>query len=643
MAEPRSSPRRLRFGIFLADIQARELYRKNSRIKIQNQVFQVLALLLERAGEVVTREELQKALWPGDTFVDFDEGLNASIAKLRAALGDSADNPRFVETLPRVGYRFIAPVIREPEPSESAAPASPVSLPPAPPAEAPRASPAREYRRRLYVAGLAGTLLVTALIAFFLTRPRKPANNSTPGPINSIAVLPLENLSGDPAQEYFSDGLTDELITDLAQHTKQRVISRTSVMHYKRTSEPAPQIARELNVDALVEGTVQRVDDHVRIRVQLVRAPSDQHLWAASYDRDLHDVLLLQREVAQEIADEIQLALGHGRSTPTAQSAARLANYEAYDLYLRGRYFWNQRTPEDFPKAVAYFQKSNEADPNFAGAYSGLADSYAMMSGYGLVSPDEYMPKARAAALKALEIDESLAEAHTSLALIAENYDWDWKKAEKEFRRAIELNPSYATAHQWYAEYLAFEGRFDEALGESERARRLDPLSLIIAADNGTVLYFARQYDRAILRFRSVLEMDPVFPRVLLIAGPYVEKGQFKDALEQIQKCRRTGGDPSWTWAWEAYVYGRAGEPAKARRALEELKRSIPRMRGDPVPPLISAYAGMNDRENALAMLQKAYLEHSNVLTSLKVDPAYDSFRSDPRFQDLLRRVGLAP
>jgi TolB-like protein/DNA-binding winged helix-turn-helix (wHTH) protein len=645
MAAPQSSLRRLRFGIFLVDIPARELYRKNSRIKIQNQVFQVLALLLERPGEVVTREELQKALWPRDTFVDFDEGLNASIGKLRATLGDSADNPRFVETVPRVGYRFIAPVAAV----EEAEAESHSERPPTEPSTK-KGTRRLPLRVRWMIATGAVLIMVAVGLALNLAglrdqlMPSDGARRTAPPPkIESIAVLPLENLSGDPTQEYFSDGLTDELITDLAELTHQRIISRTSVMHYKKTTEPAPQIARELGVDAIVEGTVERAGDRVRIRAQLVLARSDQQLWAASYDRDLRDVLLLQTEVAQKIADEIQVALGHKRGAPPALAAGRLANYEAYDQYLKGRYFWNQRTPEGFEKAIACFQKAIKDDPDLAEAHSGLADSYAMMSGYGLVSPDQYMPKARAAALRALEIDPSLAEAHTSLAIVAENYDWDWKTADKEFRRAIELNPSYATARQWYAEYLVFAGRFDEAVAESDRARQLDPLSLIIATDGGAVLYFSRRYDRAIERFRGVLDIDPEFPRTPLIMGAYVEKGRYKDALEEIQRRRRAVGNLPWTWSWEAYVYGRAGEPVKARRALEELKRTIPGMRGDPVPLLGFAYAGMNDRENSLAMLQKACLEHSNILTSLKVDPAYDFLRGDPRFQDLLRKVGLAP
>lgn len=634
---------RVRFGLFWADLKARQLFRKNSRVKIQNQVFQVLASLVENAGQVVTREELQRKIWPGDTFVDFDEGLNASIRKLRAALGDSADNPRFVETLPRVGYRFIAPVTPEPEAEEPLT----VRLPSGqsvPSSENALAAPPRHARPRRLLAGIAAVALLGAVLgAYFAWRSRRLQANAPPEAINSIAVLPFEDLSRDPTQEYFGDGLTDELITDLAQMTKRRVISRTSVMQFKGTKQTAPQIARELNVDALVEGTVERAGGRVRIRTRLVRAHTDRQMWASTYDSELNDVLALQGEIAGEIADEIHLALGSQPRPSARRPFRRAANYPASDEYLKGLYFWNKRNPDGFRQAVACFKRAIEDDPNYAAAYAGLADSYAMMSSYLLVPPSEYMPNARAAALKALEIDDSLAEAHAALAVVAENYDWDFKRAEKEYRRAIELNPSYATAHQWYAECLSFEGRSDEALAESARALQLDPLSPIVAVDNGAALYFARRNQLAIQRFRTVLDIHSGFPRAQLIVGAYVEEGRFKEALDENKLWQRDDGGQPWTWAWEAYVYARAGERHEAARALDDLKRSLRRNHARAAPLMAFAYAGMNDREHTLFWLEKAYSEHSNTLLSLKVDPAYDFLRDDPRFQALVRRVGLSP
>jgi TolB-like protein/Tfp pilus assembly protein PilF len=458
-----------------------------------------------------------------------------------------------------------------------------------------------------------------------------------------LAVLPFENLTGDAGQDYFSEGLTEEMITQLGRLEPQRlgVIARTSVIHYRQHQVPVEQVGRELGVQYVLEGSVRRDSDRMRIAAQLIQVRDQTHLWAQNYDRQLRDLLQTQAEIAREIADEIQLTLGQKRKASRVGPVRVPASYEDYDLYLKGRFFWNKRNPEGFRQAVAWFEQAVERDPNQARAYAGLADAYSMMSGYGLVRADEYMPKARAAARTAMHIDDSLAEAHSSLAVIAQNYDWDWQTAEKEFRRAIELNPNYATAHQWYAESLAFQGRFEDALAESERARQLDPLSLVIAADNGAILYFSRQYERAIERFRAVLDMDPGFTRAHLVIAAYVEKGEVEAALADINNWRRTTDGP-WTWAWEAYVYGRAGENRKAQHALQQLQQVNRSWQLDPAQFLDLAYAGLNDKDKWLTWLQKACQEHSSVLTEIKVDPMYDPLRSDARFQDLLRHVGLA-
>jgi TolB-like protein/Tfp pilus assembly protein PilF len=463
-----------------------------------------------------------------------------------------------------------------------------------------------------------------------------------------LAVLPFENLTGDAGQEYFSDGLTEEMITQLGRLDPQRlgVIARTSVMPYKHGQQRMDRIARDLGVQYVLEGSVRRDSDRVRITAQLIRASDQTHLWAREYDRELKDLLVLQGEIAQEAADEIQLTLTgtHKVALTAAAPATRsAASYEAYDLYLKGLYLSNKRTPQGFQQAVQCFEQAIAKDPKYAQAYAGLADSYALMSSYYLAPPNEVMPQARTAALKALQIDDGLAEAHTSLAMIAEFYDWDWQTGEREYRRAIQLNPNYATAHHWYAEFLAFQGRFDEALAESERARHLDPLSVIIDADHGAILYFARQYDSAIEQFRAVLDMEPNFPRAHVILGAYIEEGRFADALAHIESWRRADSTPTpWPLAMEVCVYRRSGQPVKARQALVNLERWNRQSRLDSAPLFAAAYICMNNNDAALARLQQAYEDHSSVLASLKADPIFDPLRSDPRFRDLLRHVGLS-
>jgi TolB-like protein/Tfp pilus assembly protein PilF len=589
-------------------------------------------MLLERPGEVVSRDEMRKRLWPADTFVEFEHSLNSAVKKLRQALGDSADHPRYVETLPRVGYRFIAPV-------NGGLPAAPSTTgTPAESLEAVAAARASRLRASVLIAGI---LILVALAGFFSWqhfRSRAPA----PAARVMLAVLPFQNLSGDPAQDYFSDGMTEEMIAQLGRLDPQHlaVIARTSVMHYKHSQEQLEEIGHELGVQYVLEGSVRRDADKVRISAQLIQMRDQTHVWARQYDRELSNLLALQGEIAREIAGGIRLTFVDDKRDEVARRASLSpGSYEAYDLYLKGRYFWNKRTPQGFQRAVGYFQQAIEKDPNYARAYAGLADSYALMSVYNMGPPREITPKARAAGLRAVELDERLAEAHASLAVIAQNYDWDWQTVEKEYRRAIELDPNYPTAHHWYAESLALEGRFDEAFVEIERARQLDPLSLIIAADYGAILYFSRQYDRAIEQFRTVLDMEPNFPRAHMLELAYVQKGRYAQALADIEKWRRVEDNP-WSWTMLAYVYGRSGQQVEARRALEKLEE-LNRRRETDALSIAVAHVGIGDKEKAIAWLQKAYAEHS-ISTALKVDPIFDPLRSDPRFQELMRRVGLA-
>jgi TolB-like protein/Tfp pilus assembly protein PilF len=444
------------------------------------------------------------------------------------------------------------------------------------------------------------------------------------------------------ADEYFSDGLTEEMITQLGNLDPHRlgVVARTSVMHYKHGRVPLDQIGRELVVHYVLEGSVRRASDKVRIAVQLIKVSDQSHLWAREYDRELSNLLSLQDEIAHEVGDEIQLALGSKERTESTSQSSPAPALEAYDLYLKGQYFWNKRTVQALQQAIDYFQQATSKDSGFARAYAGLANSYVLMSGYSGKPQAEFISKARSAALQALRIDERLPEAHTALALIVRNYDWDWQTAEKEFRRAIELNPNYATAHQWYAEHLGLLGRFDEAFRESERARELDPLSLIIATDNGAILYYSRQYDRAIDKLRAVLELDPDFGHAHIVEHAYAQKGMFGKALADLERARRMDENP-WLLAEAAYVFGRSGQPAEAQRALDRLEQLNQRQQLDP-EVLLWAHLATGDKKNTFEWLERAYSQHSGILTTLKVEPAFDPFRSDPRFADMLRRVRLA-
>ncbi len=638
-------PSLYRFGPYELRPRAREISKLGTKLKLRPQPFQVLKLLAERPGDIVTRDELRKLLWSAETFVDFEQGLNTAVKELRALLNDSAESPRYIETVPKLGYRLVAPV-------EVVSPGEP-HLPPVH-VESPAAEIVRSEKgagRRIWqmpaflrwtaVAGIA-VVLLTGLAGYWQWS-REPVNAQPAGGKLMLAVLPFENLTGDEGQDYFSDGLTEEMISRLGRIDPQHmgVIARTSVMHYKQSRSQLEQMGRELGVQYVLEGSVRREADKVRISAQLILMRDHTHLWSRQYDRELSSLLALQSEITQEITDEIQLTLGdHKRIAADRKPAASPSSYEAYDVYLKGRYFWNKRTTAGFQQAAEYFQQAIAKDPNYAPAYAGLADTFALMSSYAVTSPNEIMPKARAAAVRALQLDDTLAEAHTSLALITENYDWDWQTAEKEYRRAIQLDPNYATAHQWYAEYLTWLGRFDEAFRESERARQLDPLSLIIVTDYGASLYFARQYDRAIEVFHTVLAMEPSFPRASMVMFAHVEKGMFAEALDDIEKWRRIDDKP-YIWAQQAYVYGRSGQQEQARHELKKFEEWNRRGQPRPTPEILMAYVGVNRKDEALAWLQKASAEHSTVLITIKVEPGFDPLRSDPRFRALLRRVGF--
>jgi TolB-like protein/DNA-binding winged helix-turn-helix (wHTH) protein/Flp pilus assembly protein TadD len=629
----------LRFGVFELDLQAGQLRKHGLRVRLQEQPFQVLAMLLGRQGEVVTREELQKKLWPADTFVDFDHGLNKAINKIREALGDSADSPRFVETVPRRGYRFLADV----NIVEASIPDPGLADQPQPRAEVgERPDPASEPATPKYLVLLPAwkisafvlVLLMASTAAWELYLPSR----SSPV-IRSLAVLPLESLSSDASQDYFADGMTDELISDLGQINALRVISRTSVMTYKHIRKPLPQIARELNVDAVVEGTVLRFGNKVRITAQLIEASSDKHLWSQSYEGELRDALALQSKVAKAIADQIQINLN-----PKEQAAlknARVVNPEAYESYLKGRYFWNKRTADGLKAALTYFNQAIDQDPKYAPAYSGLADTYALLADweYGVMTPKEALPKAKAAAMKALELDDTLGEAHNSLAFCLDVFDWDFDSAGKEYRRAIELNPGYATAHQWYASHLIVLGRNDEAIAELRKAESLDPLSLIVSADLADFLIIAHSYDESMRESRKTIEMDPNFALAHNQLGQaYLQMQMDDQAVAELQKAVQLSGNSPTCIANLARAYVASGKRSKASKLLGDLEKRSSSAYSH-ASEIAMIYASLGDADQAMNWLEKSYEDRFN--PSVLLRPGFDPLRSDPRFEGLLRRIGL--
>ncbi|MGD1156313.1 MAG: tetratricopeptide repeat protein [Terriglobia bacterium] len=624
MPPPGGSTHVFRFARQEVDLRAGELRRSGQSIKLQEQPLQILTMLLERPGEIVTREVIQQKLWPSDTFVEFDHSINAAIQRLRQALGDSAENPCFVETVARRGYRFIAPVEAvaavNDRRSEDAAHRAPLQRRLALAAAIPIAIAALLFT--LNVAGLRDRVLQA------VGAVREP-----PLQIQSIAVLPLANLSGDPQQEYFADGMTEELITNLGKISSLRVISRTSVMQYKGTNKPLPQIARELNVDAIVEGTVQRSENRVRITANLMHAPADRHLWAGTYERDLRDVLALQDEVARAIADEVKAKL-----TPQVQARlahARPVDPEAHELYLKGS-DWLSR--DDRKKALEYFQQAIQKDPNFARGYLGIAQAYGGLGDNVELSSAEAFTKDKAYARKALELDESLPEAHVALAFALWQGDWDWSGAERELERALEINPNSEDAHRRYSSYFAMLDRPEEAIAEARRALEISPTLAWPYNHLGWVYYFARRYDDALAQYQKAMQVDPNASSAhLWIAWAYREKGMYKEAIAEFLKMP----DGAIKFGHLGNAYARAGQKAEAQKLLQKLIELSKQKRGTWEVALI--HAGLGDKDRAFEWLERAYQVRDKGMSFLKVDPPLDPLRSDPRFQDLLRRMNFPP
>jgi TolB-like protein/DNA-binding winged helix-turn-helix (wHTH) protein/Flp pilus assembly protein TadD len=627
------------FGSFEFDAETGELRKHGLRLKLQGQPVEMLTMLLEHPGQVVTREALQKRLWPANTFVDFEQSLNAAVKRLRAALGDSADSPLFIETLPRRGYRFIAPVTQ---------PAKDFALPetsyrePAPrEPDLPKPAPQKPSNRRQFFLLAAGAVALVLLVSIGANLSRISDTLRArifSGDIRSLAVLPLVNLSRDSEQDYFVDGMTDALRERLEGIGSLRVISRTSSMHYRGSSKPLSEIARELNVDAVVDGSVLSSGDRVRINVELIRAGVDRDMWSNSYEGDLRDIFILQANVARKIADEIRVTL-----TPPDRARltrARTTNPDAYQAYSKGRFLWNKRTQEDLKKAIGFFQQAIDKDPNYALAYDGLADCWVPLGWYGFVAPTEAFPRARQAITKALSLDDSLAEAHTSLAFVTAYYDRDWAGAEREFRRAIDLNPNYANGYHWYAEFLSLSARHTQAIAESQRARELDPLSTIIDAWISSRYYFARRYEDAVREGRNAVDMGPDFaPAHLVLGDAYEQKGMLKEAIAEFEAASRLDGGSMYS-ASLAHALAGAGRRSEALKLLEVL-RTTARRRFVSSYDLAICEIGMGNKEKTLDLLNTAVQERSPRVAFIGVEPRFDELRADPRFAALLRSLGL--
>jgi TolB-like protein/DNA-binding winged helix-turn-helix (wHTH) protein/Tfp pilus assembly protein PilF len=649
---PKSSV--IRFGPFTADLDSGELRREGVKVRLQSQPFQLLTILLLHPGKVVTRDEIRGKLWAAETFVDFDHSLGTAINKIRAALRDSAEQPQFIETLPKRGYRFIGKieVATEaqfgpslPDPTKDPSTQNPASSWPKTHAPIPRsANPSwlsSRLTRRL-LAGAAVLCIVLGASAAY-SRHSSSAHKTSVANFQSVAVLPLSNLSSSPEEIYFADGMTDELITNLAKIRSLRVISRTSVMRYRDAHKSVPEIARELGVDGVVEGTVLRADGKIRITAQLIDGATDRHLWAEEYQRDARDVLTMQSEIARDIAGRV-----NARITSEEQlilSTARPVDPAVGDLYWKAVYFMTKATIPDFKRAEGYFEQIVHADPSNARAWAGVAMADHHL---GIWGNYDVLPRAKAAALKAIELDDSLAEAHTELAMLSFLYDWNIAKAEQEFHRALALNPqNYPRTHVYHALMLAHLGRWEEAIAEIEQARRLDPLSSYTATAAGHIYYYARRYDDSLRVLKFALDLDPAYEWAHWRLGSYLEfTGEYEKALEEFGLATQT----------DVSRAGSNGDLVRLKRSFEtkgstgywreSLAINLERWNsGDHtrIVEIARTYMHLGDREHAIEWLQRGYAIHNtNLHWWLAIQPEFDPIRSDPRVQKLLRELRLS-
>jgi len=638
---PRSSER-VRFGDFEVDLRTGEVRKHGYRIRLQEKSFQILSLLLERAGEVVTREELQQRLWPADTFIDFNENLNTNLNRLRQALGDPANEQNLIKTIPRQGYRFIAPVSRADLGIESKVPQSTPTAAVENPAQESAVRPSLRSANRAQLLAVAAlfAIAIFGLLAYFRWVGRSAEAGRGPHR-NTILVTPFQDLSGDPAQDYLSDGLTDEMITRLGgiSPTQLSVIARSTAMQYKKADKTVQQLANEQHVDYVLEGTFRRQGDRVRITAQLYNARNQESLWTEAYERSDKDLLAIQREVADRIAQSLSLELLS--STKNAPVPSRPVNPEAYDAYLKGLFELNERSPAGLQRSISYFTLASEKDSQFAPAYAGLAYSYSVVAGWTYLSPGEAFPKAKAAAQRALAIDSSLADAHLANAEVLHNYDWDWSGAELEYLRGLELNPSSAVGHKLYAEFLTHSARFGEALSEIRKAQQLDPASLVTNSFVCFVYMHAREFEKAITECKKDLELDPKFvPAHDWLAYAYLFTRRYREAASEFKKAMELSGNANYFLTGLAMASGFEGDKSEARKILAELKSRGGHIYASPFG-LADIHIALGEKEEAIAMLSHALEEHSADLMFLATAPEFDTLHDDPRFRAMIARIGF--
>jgi TolB-like protein/DNA-binding winged helix-turn-helix (wHTH) protein/cytochrome c-type biogenesis protein CcmH/NrfG len=629
MADLTFEPRIVRFDDFELDVGSGELRKSGGDpVLLAEQPFRILLTLIRQSGNLVARDELRRELWPEDTFVDFEHSLNAAIKRLRATLGDSATDPRFIQTIPRRGYRFIGPI-------ETITPTSPVEPPAAVlESESVRKGPTPTPRWWLALGGLAALVIV----AVVYTISQSGKTKAMPPEIRSIAVLPLRNLSNDPNQEYFADALTEELIHSLGQIGALRVPSVTSVMRFKGSDRPLSEIANQLKVDAVLESSVQREKSRLRIMTELIHSRSDTPVWTRAFEREFVDILTLQKDVARAIADEIRVRLTPEEQTRLA-SAARV-NPEAHEAYLMGRYHLMKYIVDDVMRARAHFGRAIELDPGYAPAHAGLSQAWWQLGTLRALGLKEVEAHARAAAKKALELDDRLAEAHVAQGYLRALYDWDWKGGENSLIRAIELDPNNSNAHYYYANLLLALGRFPEAVAAVQRAEHLDSVSSMVQVLFGMILYRAGQSDEAIAHFKKAIELEPRRPSAYAFLGDvYSDLGMHADAISFIEKARdvRTfsfPGQPGFKAAI-ARAYARAGRESDARRILKTLKDDSFRM------ARAAAYACLGDKNEAFRLLFDTVENKDEASIFIKTNPDFASLHSDSRWSKLLGRMNL--
>lgn len=624
--ESPTKPSVVRFGVYEFKSDTQELRRGGMRVRLEGQPVAILKMLLERPGELVRREELQKELWPADTFVDFEHSLNAAVKRLRSALNDSADHPRYIETLARRGYRFIATV----DSTEADSEVNPLAAIPSPTRPGPR----------WWISSVV-VVLALAVVGWIWFESRQRQVMVTLLRVRSLAVLPLQNLSGDSSQEYFADGMTEELIGCLAKIHGLRVISRTSAMHFKNTKLSVPEIAKTLGVDAVVEGSVIREGSQIRVHAQLIRGATDEHIWAGEYQREYGNVLALQEDIARSIAGRVEMSLKPAETS--ARESTQVLDPEAHENYLKGRYYFNQRTTDTLNKSIEYFRQAIARDQSYALPYCGLADAYALLGFRGGIPSKQALSQAKAAALKAIELDNTLSEPHVSLAFIAETHEWDWTTAEREYKRALQLNPDDARAHHWYAGYLTYVGRFDEGIAEEQRARELDPLSLPINNALAGRLLVAGHYDQALTQLRETLQMDSHFaPTHQTLGWAYLNKGRHHEAIQEFQQALQLSGDDDKDFLVDlGFAYAATGNRPEAQKILARLTK-LNQQGLVPSGSIAILYGSLGELDKAFAWMDKAYAERDPELTYIKVPGRrFEPLRHDPRFQDLVRRMGL--